>query len=102
MNKLPDENRNLKATMVINKMLESKVENYESRIRELEEKSKNHNCQSHIYEIKTLKLKLQNLETENRALRSLNESKNVIKLDPYLHFQASDQSRDLECDKLGL
>lgn len=48
-------------------MLESKVENYESKIRELEANSKNRNCQSHVDGIKNLKLRIQTLETKNRA-----------------------------------
>ena len=77
-NDLLDENRNLKATIIINKMLEDKIKNYEHIIRELQMSDSENNYQSHLGEMKLLKIKIQNLKTENLALKS---PKNIISLD---------------------
>ena len=58
-NQLQDENRTLKATNVINKMLENKLKSYESKIGELEMTSKSNNCQSQLSEIEILKVRIQ-------------------------------------------
>ena len=51
-------------------------------------------------DIELLKVKIQTLETKNKALREPSESSSVARLDHY--FQARDQLDNREIEKLGL
>jgi predicted RNase H-like nuclease (RuvC/YqgF family) len=55
---------------------ELKVQSYESKLQNLKK-----NCQMHLGEVATLKGKVQNLETKNRALKSSYISTNITSMD---------------------
>lgn len=101
IHKLNEEHINLKTNIVINNMLESKVQNPETQIVKLEKINPNCQCSSHVREIETLKTTIHHLEIESSALRSTKEFKNFMKLDPYKYFQVGDQSRDIDRVKLS-
>ena len=57
---------------------------------------------SHLGEIGILKVKIQTLETENRALRSPSEVSNVTSLDPYYVDKLINGQSYRKMDRIGL
>ena len=66
---------------------------------ELENKRMN---ASHLGEIDILKVKIQTLETENRALRSSSKFSNVTSLDPYYVGNLINDQSYRKIDRIGL
>lgn len=65
---LTSKNEQLRATIIINHMLELKVKEYKTEINKLTSQEYQDTCSSHLGEMKILKIKIQELEKENIAL----------------------------------
>ena len=76
---LENENRKLKSTNVLNKILESKIKVLESKIENSDTLDLSNECEFHLKEIESLKTNVQNLEKENRAFKVANETRNIIR-----------------------
>ena len=68
---------------MINKILDFKVKDLESKLMVLEKLKETNICSSHVGEIEILKVRIQTLETENKVLRFPSEFSNVTNLDSY-------------------
>jgi len=97
---LESQNRNLKASNMINKILDFKVKDLESKLMVLEKLKETNICSSHVGEIGILKVRIQTLETENKVLRFPSEFSNVTNLDSY-HVDNLINDRQIDTSGLG-